>query len=270
MNTFQTAMKSIATAMSNICKSAVTVENSKRAIKTSNSTIKDSVERINEVIPEAHKSFKVNPSVLVRFSRKSKTKKGEEPKKTGGAKCFMNFNTRKSDGSSLSSKAEGSEFSLNQEFLALVKTNKGSIEKTVTQWVDIKNSNAYAVELLVNCLQAGLSIDDSRQQVAKILHCVEKNVPYVYGKEKKGTVVNLGTFDIAKLVAKDLGEKTPTELMASLAVTIQDTIQDTLCTAKQIAKAKNCKGRTKQAAVLVQAFDIDKYSIDVKVNPIKK
>ena len=262
MKAFQTAMKSIATAMGNICKSAVTIDNAKEAIKNSNATIKQSVEQINDLIPEAHNAYKEDPSVLARHARRNKN-----GGKSGGQKGFFNYGKR-TDGSSLAHKAEGSEISLNQEFAELVKS-KGSVEAAVAQWLDIKNCNAYAVELLVKCIQAGLSIDDARQQVAKILECIEKNKPYVYGKDKSGTVVNLGTFDIAKLVAKELGEKTEKELMATLAITIQDTIQDTLCTAKQMAKAKNCKGRTKQAGVLVQGFDIDKYSINVTITEVK-
>ena len=268
MKAFQTAMKSIATAMGNLCKSAVTIDKAKEQIKGSNATIKHSVEQINEVIPEAHEAFKANPSVLVRFSRKSKTKNdGGESKKTGGAKAFFNYGSRESDGSSYAQKKQGSEFSLNKEFIDLVKT-KGSIDKAVAQWLDVENSNAYAVELLINCIQAGLSIDDARQQVAKILHCIEKNVPYVYGKEKSSTAINLGTIDLKKLSAKELGEKTEKEYIAMLAVAIQDTILTTACTPKQMAKAKYCKGRIKQAGVIALGFS-DKYSINVTITEVK-
>ena len=263
MKAFQTAMKSIATAMGNICKSAVTIEKAKEATKASNATIKHSVEQINELIPEAHKAFKANPSVLVRFSRKSKTKNGEESKKTGGAKGFFNYGARKCDGSSYAHKKQGSESSLNKEFVELVKA-KGSVEGAIAEWLDVDNSNAYAVELLINCIQAGLSIDDARQQVGKILECIEKNKPYVYGKEKSGTVINLGTIDLKKLSAKELGEKTEAEYMAMVAIAIQDTILTTACTPKQMAKAKNCKGRTKQAGVVALAFG-DGYNINVTV-----
>jgi hypothetical protein len=261
MKAFQTAMKSIATAMGNICKSAVTIENAKEAIKTSNATIKQSVEQINEVIPEAHNAYKQDPSVLTRFARRNKN-----GGKSGGAKVFMNFGKR-TDGSSLAHKAEGSEVSLNQEFAELVKT-KGSVESAVAQWLDVKNCNAYAVELLVKCLQAGLSIDDARQQVGKILECIEKNVPYTYGKDKNSTVINLGTIDLAKLSAKEVGEKTEAEYIASVAVAISDAILETACTEKQRAKAKNCKGRIKQASTIALAFG-DGYDINVTVTKRK-
>ena len=267
MQAFQTAMKSIATAMGNLCKSAVTIDKAKEAIKNSNATIKHSVEQINEVIPEAHEAFKADPQVLVRFSRKSKKKNGEESKKTGGAKAFFNYGSRESDGSSYAQKKQGSEFSLNKEFIELVK-NVGSVEAAVAQWLDVENSNAYAVELLINCIKAGLSIDDARQQVGKILECIEKNKPYVYGKEKSGTVINLGNIDLAKLSAKERGEKTEAEYMAMLAIAIQDEILTTACTPKQMAKAKNCKGRTKQAGVIALGFG-DGYDINVTVTKRK-
>jgi len=262
MKAFQTAMKSIATAMGNICKSAVTIDNAKEAIKNSNATIKQSVEQINDLIPEAHNAYKEDPSVLTRHARRNKT-----GGKSGGKKGFFNYGKR-TDGSSLAHKAEGSEISLNQEFAELVKS-KGSVEAAVAQWLDIKNCNAYAVELLVKCIQAGLSIDDARQQVAKILECIEKNKPYVYGKDKNSTVINLGSIDLAKLAAKDRGEKTEAQYIASLAVDIQDQIFTTACTPKQMDKAKNCKGRTKQAGLIALGFS-DKYDINVTITERKQ
>lgn len=118
MKAFQTAMKSIATAMGNLCKSAVTIDKAKEAIKNSNATIKHSVEQINEVIPEAHEAFKADPSVLVRFSRKSKKKNGEESKKTGGAKAFFNYGSRESDGSSYAQKSRVLNFHLTRNLLS--------------------------------------------------------------------------------------------------------------------------------------------------------
>ena len=261
MKAFQTAMKSIATAMGNICKSAVIIEKSKEAIKTSNATIKQSVEQINEVIPEAHNAYKEDPSVLTRHARRNK-----DGGKSGGKKAFFNYGKR-TDGSSLAQKAEGSEASLNQEFAELVKT-KGSIESAVVQWLDIKNCNAYAVELLVKCIQAGLSIDDARIQVGKILECIEKNVPYTYGKDKNSTVINLGTIDLSKIASKEVGTKTEAEYMALLAIAINDAIIETACTPKQMAKAKNCKGRTKQAGVVALGFG-DGYNINVTITKSK-